>query len=77
MTTAATALAAVLDHVDAGLDQSLDRLKALLRIKSISTDPAFADECKRAAQLLVDDLAAQGFDRLRPPHARPSGGRRP
>jgi acetylornithine deacetylase/succinyl-diaminopimelate desuccinylase-like protein len=61
MTTAATALAAVLDHVDTGLEQSLERLKALLRIKSISTDPAFAGECRRAAQFLVDDLVSQGF----------------
>jgi len=61
MTTAATALSAVLDHVDAGLDQSLERLKALLRIKSISTDPAFAEECRRAADWLVDDLKGLGF----------------
>ena len=33
---------AVLAHVDAGLNQSLERLYELLRIKSISTDPAYA-----------------------------------
>ncbi|HTM77638.1 MAG TPA: M20/M25/M40 family metallo-hydrolase [Devosia sp.] len=54
-------LDAVLAHVDADLDNSLERLKALLRIKSISTDPAFAAECQRAAQWLVDDLKTQGF----------------
>ncbi|UNZ51980.1 M20/M25/M40 family metallo-hydrolase [Agrobacterium tumefaciens] len=52
---------AVLDHVDAGLDQSLERLQALLRIKSISTDPAFSEDCKAAARWLADDLIAGGF----------------
>lgn len=53
---------AVLANVDAGLDQSLERLQALLRIKSISTDPAFAEDCKAAAQWLADDLTAGGFE---------------
>ena len=70
MTTAATALDAVLAQVDAGLDQSLDRLKALLRIKSISTDPAFAAECQRAADWLVADLEGLGFAAA----ARPTPG---
>ncbi len=61
MTIAPATLDAVLAHVDADLDNSLNRLKDLLRIKSISTDPAFAAECARAAQWLVDDLAKQGF----------------
>lgn len=52
----------VLAHVDAGLDQSVERLQELLRIKSISTDPAFAEDCKAAAQWLVDDLTACGFE---------------
>ncbi|WP_107677518.1 M20/M25/M40 family metallo-hydrolase [Agrobacterium sp. LAD9] len=52
---------AVLDHVDAGLDQSLERLQSLLRIKSISTDPAFSEDCKAAARWLADDLIAGGF----------------
>jgi acetylornithine deacetylase/succinyl-diaminopimelate desuccinylase-like protein len=70
MTIAPAALDAVLAHVDADLDHALERLKALLRIKSISTDPAFAAECQRAAQFLVDDLTAQGFDAS----ARPTPG---
>ncbi|MBO9653464.1 MAG: M20/M25/M40 family metallo-hydrolase [Agrobacterium tumefaciens] len=52
----------VLAHVDAGFDQSVERLQELLRIKSISTDPAFAEDCKAAAQWLVDDLTACGFE---------------
>jgi len=70
MTSPANALDAVLSHVDQGLDQSLERLKVLLRIKSISTDPAFAPECQRAADWLVEDLASLGFDAS----ARPTPG---
>lgn len=60
MPNAAT-VEAVLARVDAGLDQSLTRLLALLRIKSISTDLAYAEECWAAAQWLADQLAADGF----------------
>ena len=55
-------LDAALAHVDAHLEQSLERLKALVRIKSISTDPAYAEECRRAADWLVADLQSQGFE---------------
>jgi acetylornithine deacetylase/succinyl-diaminopimelate desuccinylase-like protein len=55
-------LSPVLDRLDADLDKSLDRLFDLLRIKSISTDPAYADECRRAAEWLVADLKTIGFD---------------
>ncbi|HEY8576381.1 MAG TPA: M20/M25/M40 family metallo-hydrolase [Devosia sp.] len=60
----------VLAHVDAGLEQSLERLYALLRIKSISTDPAYAAECERAARWIVDELLTIGFDAS----ARPTPG---
>ncbi|GLQ11629.1 hypothetical protein GCM10007913_35610 [Devosia yakushimensis] len=63
-------LDAVLAQVDAGLDGSLERLKALLRIKSISTDPAFAQECQRAADWIVGELNGLGFDAA----ARPTPG---
>ena len=56
------ALNKVLDHVDAHLDASLDRLLALLRMPSISTDPAFKDDCDRTADWLVDELIEMGFD---------------
>ncbi len=52
----------VLDRIDANLDASLERLFSLVRIPSISTDPAYAQECRRAAQWLVDDLRTIGFD---------------
>ena len=51
----------VLDHIDADFDNSLARLFALLRIKSISADPAFAGDCKAAADHLAGDIATLGF----------------
>src|SRR5438105_755598 len=52
---------AVLDHIDRDLDQSIERLFALLRIPSISTDPAYKDQCRTAAQHMAADLASIGF----------------
>ena len=55
------AVDAVLDRIDRDLDQSLERLFALLRIPSISTDPAYTDQCRAAAEHLAADLATMGF----------------
>src|SRR3954470_2423954 len=52
----------VLDRVDADFDNSLQRLFELLRIKSISADPAFAGDCKKAADHLARDIASLGFE---------------
>ena len=52
----------VLAHVDANLEPALERLLALLRIKSISTDPAYAKECRACAEWHAKDMAAIGFD---------------
>lgn len=57
-----SALSSVLDRLDNNLDQSLERLFGLLRIKSISTDPAFSGDCRKAAEWLVADLKSIGFD---------------
>ncbi len=54
-------LDAVLARIDADLDGSLERLKALLRIKSISTGTAYAADCRSCAEWLVRDLASIGF----------------
>jgi len=54
-------LDAVLNRIDATLPQALERLMDLLRIPSISTDPAYKADCARAADLLVADLASLGF----------------
>ncbi|HEY7458700.1 MAG TPA: M20/M25/M40 family metallo-hydrolase [Xanthobacteraceae bacterium] len=56
------ALDAVLAAIDRNMDRSLERLFALLRIPSVSTDPAFAADCRRAADWLAQELAALGFD---------------
>lgn len=55
-------LDAVLARVDADLDAATERLMALLRVPSISTDPAYDGDVARTAQILVDDLSALGFD---------------
>jgi acetylornithine deacetylase/succinyl-diaminopimelate desuccinylase-like protein len=55
-------LAAVLDRIDADLDKSLERLFEFIRIPSISTDPAYKEECRRAAEWLADELRELGFD---------------
>ncbi len=55
-------LDAVLARIDQDLPQALDRLMALLRIPSISTDPAYKAECAKAADWLVEDLKGLGFD---------------
>ena len=57
-----TRLDAVLDHVDANLDASLDRLFELIRIPSVSTEPQYAPDCRRAATWLADQLAGLEFD---------------
>jgi acetylornithine deacetylase/succinyl-diaminopimelate desuccinylase-like protein len=62
----------VLAFIDANLEQSLERLFALLRIPSISTDAAFAGECRRAAEWLAAELSTLGFDAsVRPTTGRP------
>ncbi|MFZ5963862.1 M20/M25/M40 family metallo-hydrolase [Thalassococcus sp. BH17M4-6] len=55
-------LDAVLSRIDADLDAATDRLKDLLRIPSISTDPAFKADCDRAADWLVADLQSMGIE---------------
>jgi acetylornithine deacetylase/succinyl-diaminopimelate desuccinylase-like protein len=52
----------VLAQVDAGLDQACERLFDLLRIPSISTDPAHEKDVRRAAEWLHRQLANLGFD---------------
>lgn len=51
----------VLEQIDQDLPNALERLQDLLRIPSISTDPAFAPDVDRAAQWLVNDLNTLGF----------------
>jgi acetylornithine deacetylase/succinyl-diaminopimelate desuccinylase-like protein len=55
-------LPAVLKRIDADLSASLERLFTLLRHPSISTDPAYTNDCAAAADLLVADLRSMGFE---------------
>ncbi len=61
------ALDAVLNKIDETLPQSLERLMELLRIPSISTDPAYKGDCDRAADWLVAELSALGFEAAKRP----------
>src|SRR5690606_18020485 len=56
-----SAIQPVLDRIDAALPDSIERLFSFVRIPSISTDPAYAQECRRAAEWLVADLKTIGF----------------
>ncbi|WP_054009054.1 M20/M25/M40 family metallo-hydrolase [Cypionkella psychrotolerans] len=55
-------LDAVLSRIDTDLPEALDRLLELLRIPSISTDPAYKAECAKAADWLVEYLKSLGFE---------------
>ncbi|SMO78872.1 Acetylornithine deacetylase/Succinyl-diaminopimelate desuccinylase [Thalassovita litoralis] len=50
----------VLSRIDEDLPQALDRMMELLRIPSVSTDPAYKDDCQTAADWLVADLQSLG-----------------
>ncbi|HLY06600.1 MAG TPA: M20/M25/M40 family metallo-hydrolase [Rhizomicrobium sp.] len=70
--TVSEALPAVLDRVDRDLNDSLDRLFALLRIQSVSTDPAYAAHCRTAAEHVAADLRSLGLETtVRPTDGHP------
>ncbi|WP_298836201.1 M20/M25/M40 family metallo-hydrolase [uncultured Roseobacter sp.] len=54
-------LDAVLSRIDTDMPEALERLRTLLRIPSISTDPAFAADCDTAADWLVAELEGLGI----------------
>ncbi|MBV8704261.1 MAG: M20/M25/M40 family metallo-hydrolase [Acetobacteraceae bacterium] len=51
----------VLGHIESNMDAALERLFALLRIRSISTDPHYAADCRACADWHVEDLKSIGF----------------
>ena len=51
----------VLAHIDGNIDAAVGRLFEFVAIPSVSTDPAFEAECRRAAQWAADALAEIGF----------------
>ncbi|SOB98366.1 acetylornithine deacetylase/succinyl-diaminopimelate desuccinylase-like protein [Rhodobacter sp. JA431] len=63
-------LDAVLSRIDDTLPEATDRLMDLLRIASISTDPAYNGDCAQAAAWLVQELKSLGFSAS----ARPTPG---
>ena len=70
--TSSQVLPAVLEKIDAEIDKSLERLFDFLRIQSISTDPAYRDQCRSAAEFVAKDLAGIGFNTsIRPTDGNP------
>ncbi|SPH17438.1 Succinyl-diaminopimelate desuccinylase [Defluviimonas aquaemixtae] len=63
-------LDAVLAKIDETLPEAMDRLFGLLRIPSISTDPAYRPDCAKAADWLAEELSDLGLDAA----ARPTPG---
>ena len=57
-----TDISPVLARADQNLPASLDRLFDLVRIRSISTDPAFKADCRKAAEWLAAQLTELGFE---------------
>ncbi len=65
-------LDAVLSRIDQDIDKSVERLFALLRIASVSTDPAFKKDCQAAAEHVAADLKTIGFESsVRPTKGHP------
>ncbi|GHE00438.1 hypothetical protein U879_12500 [Defluviimonas sp. 20V17] len=60
----------VLARIDETMPEAVERLMALLRIPSISTDPAYKADTARAADWLVKELTDLGFEAS----ARPTTG---
>ena len=60
-------LDAVLTQIDTNLDGALERLMGLLRLQSVSTDPAYQDEVNKAADWLVEDLESLGVEASKRP----------
>ncbi|WP_436639900.1 M20/M25/M40 family metallo-hydrolase [Microbaculum sp. FT89] len=65
-----TATDKALSAIDANHPASLDRLFELIRIPSVSTDPAHNEDCRKAADWVVEQLREIGFEAS----ARETGG---
>ena len=55
-------LETVLSRIDQNMDAAVARLFEFVAIPSVSTDPGYRDECRRAAQWAADALTAIGFE---------------
>jgi acetylornithine deacetylase/succinyl-diaminopimelate desuccinylase-like protein len=56
------ALNTVLAKIDGNLDLALGRLFKLVEFPSVSTDPAYARDCAKAAEWLAMELRGIGFE---------------
>ena len=65
---------AVLDRVEADLDAARERWFSLLRIPSISAQPAHAADCRAAAEWVREQLAGHGLHRRGACDGGASGG---
>lgn len=52
----------VLEYAESDFGNAVSRYLAFLRIPSISTDPAYKDEVRRAGKYLEDELRSLGFE---------------
>jgi acetylornithine deacetylase/succinyl-diaminopimelate desuccinylase-like protein len=55
-------LSQVLKRLDATQEEALQRLFELVRIPSISTDPAYKSQCQQAAEWSARQLRDIGFE---------------
>ena len=60
-------------QIDRAFPGSVERLKDLLRIPSVGTDPAYRAETRRCAEWCADQLTGIGFE-ARPTDRRPCHG---
>ncbi|MDX9910933.1 MAG: M20/M25/M40 family metallo-hydrolase [Phycisphaerales bacterium] len=70
MAESGAAIDGVLGWLDTNEAQGVERLCDWLRIPSVSTDPAYASQCARAAEWAADQLRSIGFEA----ELRPTGG---
>ncbi len=54
----------VQDYIASNKDRFLEELMELLRIPSISADPAYADDVRKTAEYVKDKLASAGADKV-------------
>jgi acetylornithine deacetylase/succinyl-diaminopimelate desuccinylase-like protein len=52
----------VLEYAESDFENAVARYLAFLRIPSISTDPAYKDEVRRAGKWLEDEFQSLGFE---------------
>ncbi|MCF4098887.1 dipeptidase [Maritalea mediterranea] len=52
----------VTSHIEQDFDNSVNRLIEWLKIPSVSTDPAYNDDVRKAADWMINELKGMGFD---------------